>query len=103
MFPEGWAYVGHCNLCDTPIVLSYVGGLKLKIDPVSVPHSDALVLRKYWDIILNLWPDYHTKYRLNTAEQPVRFYAIQWSAQGRPSKGRLYIQHKCRIKRKAKR
>lgn len=103
MFPEGYAYVGNCFKCDKAVILAYVYGMKLRLDPVCIPYDDAKVLKRYWDVIINLWPDYHTKYHQNDEENPVRFFATAWQVDRFPSQGRLYIQHLCRVKRYAKR
>lgn len=100
MFPEGQAFIGNCRKCDEPVIVSYLGGLKLYLDTVSVPYKDALVLGKYWDIVLNVWPDWYTEHKV--AGHPVKFHVTQWAGNNPPSRGRLYIRHLCRIKRKAK-
>lgn len=60
-------------------------------------------MQRYFEPIINLWPDYHTKYHKNSVDNPVRFYATVWMVEQFPSEGRLYIRHLCRIKRYAKR
>ena len=96
MFPEGKAFIGLCGRCDEPIIVSFVDGLKLKIDRISIPYKDALVLRKYWDIVLNIWSPVYRH-----PDKPVVFHATQWATLKPPERGRLYIRHLCQVKRKA--
>lgn len=100
MFPEGYAYIQQCYRCDATVIIAYVYGFKWKIDPLSIPVKDALVLKRYIEPVLNIWPDGPTTFGLNNEGSPVRFHATVWAIDSKPSRGGLFIRHICRIRRR---
>jgi len=99
MFPEGVASFAFCRKCDELVVLAHVSGIKEKVDRISIPFKDALVLRKYWGAVFNIWPNWTTQYK--QPGHPIKFFVTYWASVSRPARGRLYVQHRCGVKREA--
>lgn len=100
MTPDGVAHIGMCGRCDEPVMVTYVEGRKMKLSTRSVPLRDAIILAKYLEWVVNLFPDHATKYHKNNAENPVRFYAsLWWRKNERPSQGTLHVKHCCKARR----
>lgn len=97
MFPEGWAYIGNCPMCDDPVINVYIGR-KFRLHTWSVRFADAKVLSRYLGLVYNVWPDVHTQTLKSSPGHPVRFYARLWDySLPKPSNGRLYVHHICGI------
>jgi hypothetical protein len=93
--PEGYAYIGVCSRCDNPCLFGYLWGSRVKLSRWSVPLSDALVLEKYWEVIVVLRPDMWTERKMNQKGRPVRFFIVTFAGK-KPERGRIYTQHYCR-------
>ena len=83
-YTEGRASLDQCpvSTCEAPVIEAHVNGLILRLDTKAVPWTDALILNKYREIVINIW------------KGPTQFWATAWFRdQGKPDKGHLYIQH----------
>lgn len=83
-FTEGRAWLSRCpvSYCEEPVIEAHVYGLILRLDTKAVPYSDASILNKYREIVVNVW------------KGPTQFWATAWFRdQGPPDKGHLFIQH----------
>lgn len=85
-FPEGRGYLSHCPHCLRPVILAHCYGLKHRISTKAVPFKDAVTLSKYWGTVLNIWIG------------ETQIWVADWHyTYGRPSRGHLFIQHRCRV------
>lgn len=80
------AFIGNCPKCDEPVVLANDNGLKATLSRFSIPYAHGQVLRKYKLMVWNIW---HGAY--------ISLYAVPWISSGRPSRGRLYVEHVCHL------
>lgn len=83
-FTEGRAWVVGCPRCDHPVLEAHCEGVKVRLSTKSVPLKDAMVLSKYSRILCNV--------HIGVTQ----LYVSAWhGSYGRPSRGRIYMQHIC--------
>jgi len=91
---EGVGLLNNCPMCDAPVLEAHVDGLVQRLDTRSVPLADAIVLRRYYELVYAVWR------KLDPAR--IRYHVTLWALYPprMPQTGSLHVWHLCHLKRR---
>ncbi len=99
LIPNGQGVIRQCPNCDTTVVETNLEGRVMRISTRSIPLSDAVVLARYLQWVINVWRPLANVVIPPGPKNPVVFStAVWWRNAEPPSRGSLHVRHTCGLK-----